>query len=436
MSGVSRRAFLKGASVGAAGLAGAPLLSSCGPSGSSGKTIQFWAFADTRIDWQKYAFEVYKKEKQPDFEIEWLVLPFRQMHDQLLVTAQAGSGGPDIADVEVSQFPRFVKGSDVLFHDLKPKLVEMGEWDNLYHPSATDPWSFEGKTYGIGNELNTCLFAYRWDVWEKAGIDPEIPTWDDFVEKAKAFNDKTGNYLLDFQYMDWATWWKLALQQGGGFFDEKGNPSFNDEIGTKTLAWMQAGIEEGWAVRTPVGQAYNVALEEGSIASMIGPSWLFSGFTQQNIPDTEGKWHLMPFPRWEPGGSRTATHGGTGVSVSKLSEHAEEAMDFVLWEHTNARALRKDFELRQVWSTYKPAFEDPALTEPLKFFDGQQVGDIIREVSPEINTVYTSPFWEEITDAFVRVALTPAIQEPATPTQAALTEAKQEAEKLIDLGTA
>lgn len=435
MAAMTRRTFLKGASAGAAGLATGPLLSGCGSDAGSEKRLQFWAFTDTRIEWQKQAFELYKREKQPDFEIDWLVLPFRQMHDQLLITAQAGSGGPDIADVEVSQFPRFVKG-DVLFHDLKPKLVEMGEWDNLYHASATDPWSFDGKAHGIGNELNTCLFAYRWDVLEKAGIDPDIATWDVFIERAKEFHDKTGHHLLDFEYTDWSTWWKLALQQGGGFFDQNGRPSFDDKIGVKTLAWMQAGIDEGWAVPTPVGQAYNVALEEGRIASQIGPSWLFSGFNQQNIPDTEGKWRLAPFPRWEPGGSRTATHGGTGVAVSRLSENAEAAMDFVLWEHTNTQALLQDFELRQVWPTYRPAFGNEALTKPLKFFDGQRVGDLMREVSPEINTVYTSPFWTEATDAFVRVALTPAIQSPATSTDAVLAEAKGEAEKLIDLGSA
>ena len=53
------------------------------------------------------------------------------------------------------------------------------------------------------------------------------------------------------------------------------------------------------------------------------------------------------------------------------------------------------FAERQVWPTYRPAFEDPKLTEPLEFFDNQEVGSIIREVSPEINPAYNSPFWPE-----------------------------------------
>ncbi|HEY8454653.1 MAG TPA: extracellular solute-binding protein [Actinopolymorphaceae bacterium] len=439
MAPVSRRTVLKGAAAAGATVAGGSLLAGCGgaPNFNRGakKKLSFWAFTDTRINWQKKAFELYKKERNPDFEIEWLILPYTQMHDQLLITAQAESGGPDIADVEISQFPRFIKG-DVLFVDLRQKLEEMGEWDNLYHPSATDPWSWQNKVYGIGNELNACLLSYRWDIWEKAGVSTEIESWDHFVEEAKRFHRDTGNYLIDQQYLDWGQWWIMTLQQGGGFFDAKGQPTLDSPEGVRTLSWMQDAIRDGWSTLRPTGVPYNISLEQGKVASLLGPSWQFSGFVQQNIPGTAGKWHLMPIPRWEPGGSRTGTQGGTGVAVLKTSEFIEEAMDFVLFEHTTTEALLYDYELRQVWPTYRPAFSDPKLTEPLDFFDGQRVGDLIREVSPEINTAYMSPFWGETTSAFVRLALTPAMQNLRMSPREALRRAQQETLDTIEFMTA
>lgn len=437
MPPVSRRTLLKGAVAGGLGLSGGSLLSSCGTGGGSGrKRLQFWAFTDTRIAWQKKAFELYKKETGADFEIDWIIFPYQQMHDKLLVTAQGGSGGPDIVDVEISQFARFIKG-DVLFVDLKPKLTEMGEWENFYHASATDPWSWQGKTYGIGNELNACLLSYRHDVWEKAGVSTEITSHDQFVEEAKRFHADTGNHLIDQAYTDWSDWWMLALQQKGGFFNAEGKPTLDNEAGIRTLQYMQQSVKEGWSTLRPLGQAYNVALEQGKIASLQGPSWQFSGFVQQNIPKTKGLWHLMPMPAWaEGGGSRTATWGGTGVSVSKLSDYVEEAVDFVAWEHANTEAVMFDFAERQVWPTYRPAFEDPKLTEPLEFFDNQEVGSIIREVSPEINPAYNSPFWPETTDACVRIGLTPAMQNTGMAPQRALTDAQSEAEDIIDFETA
>ena len=388
------------------------------------------------MDWQRNAWKLYKREHRPDFEIDWLILPFRQMHDQLLVTAQAGSGGPDIADVEVTQFPRFIKG-EVLFHDLEPRLRRIGEWDNLYRSSATDPWTYENKVYGVGNELNACLLAYRWDVWEKADVHPDdIETWDDFAKVAARFHETTGNYLIDQRYDSWEDWWLRALQRGGGFFDEEGNPTIDNEISLEVFTWMQRSVADGWATLRPVGEAYNIALANGRIASQIGPAWQFSGFTQQNIPQTKGKWHVRPFPVWEPGGSRTATLGGTGVSISRLSDFPSEAMDFVLWAHTTAKAVLWDFDSRAVWQTYRPTFDDPSLTAPIEFFDGQRVGAVIEEVSAEINPVYTSPFWTEVTDAFVRLVLTPGLQNPSLDPQRLLREAQREAERLIDFGSA
>jgi arabinosaccharide transport system substrate-binding protein len=353
----------------------------------------------------------------------------------LLVTAQAGSGGPDIADVEISQFPRFIKG-DVLFVDLSAKLKQMGEWGNLYHPSATDPWSWKGKTYGIGNELNACLLSYRHDVWEKAGVNAEVATWDEFVQEAKRFHKDTGNYLIDQAYLDWSQWWLQTLQAGGGFFRQDGQPALDSPESIRTLTWMQNALKEGWSTLRPAGQSYNVALQQGKIASLLGPSWQFSGFVQQNIPQTKGKWHLMPFPRWTPDGSRTATWGGTGVAVLKTSEFADEARDFVLFEHTSAESVLFDFAIRQVWPTYKPAFENKKLTQPLAFFDNQRVGDLIREVSPEINTAYMSPYWPETTSAFVRLGLTPPMQDLKESPKSALVKAQKESQSIIEFVTA
>ncbi|MEQ7124345.1 extracellular solute-binding protein [Actinopolymorpha sp. B11F2] len=439
MAPVSRRTVLKGAATTAGAAAAGGWLSGCGESPNlnrgAKKTLSFWAFTDTRTAWQKKAWELYKKERNPDFEIEWLVLPYQQMHDQLLVTAQAQSGGPDIVDVEIGQFARYIKG-DVIFADLKPKLQQMGEWDNLYHPSATDPWSWQGKTYGVGNELNACLMSYRHDVWEKAGVNTEVATWEEFVEEARRFHRDTGDVLLDQAYLDANQWWLLTLQGGGGYFGADGKPAFNQPPGLRSLTWMQDAVKDGWSILTPQGQSYNIALEKGKIASLLGPSWRFSGFVQQNIPSTKGKWHLMPFPRWEAGGSRTATWGGTGVSVLKTSDFVEEAMDFVLFEHTTTEALMYDFAGRQVWPTYRPAFQESKLNEPLEFFDNQRVGQLINEVSPEINNAYSSPYYQEATSALVRIGVTPAMQNLNIPPKTALTNAQNEALDTIEFVTA
>jgi arabinosaccharide transport system substrate-binding protein len=438
MTAMNRRTFLKQAAVtGALALGGSTFVSACeGPFVNTGakKTLNFWAFADTRLIWQKKAWELYKQQKHPDFEISWLVLPYQQMHDQVLITAQAGSGGPDIADIEISQFSRYIKG-DVIFVDLMPKLAQMGGLDNFYHPSATDPWSWQNKIYGIGNELNTCLMSYRWDVWQKARVKTPITSWDEFAQEAVRFHHDTGHYLIDFPFNDWGSWWMMTLQQKGGFFAPDGQPTLTSPQAINTLSYHKKAINDGWAIVRALGPAYNALLSSGTVASLLGPSWQFSGFTQQNLPDTKGKWHLQPLPVWTPGGSRTATWGGTGVSVLKTSSSVDEAIDFVLFEHTNPQALLADFDARQVWPTYKPALQDSRLSEPLAFFDNQRVGDMIKEVSPEINKWYNSPFWSETTDACIRLGITPVLQQGASP-ESAMNNAQSQAKSIINFETA
>jgi arabinosaccharide transport system substrate-binding protein len=440
MNKMDRRTFIK-ATGGVA--AGSLFFGACGeaPAFNRGvkKTLNFWAFSDTRIDWQKYAFELYKKERHPDFEMNWSIFPYAQMHDKLLVTSQAGSGGPDIADVEISQFARFIKG-DIIFVDLTQPLQQRGIMDSFYRASATNPWSWQGRIYGIGNELNTVLLSYRWDVWEKAKIQTPITTWDQFVEEGKRFHKDTGNYLTDFPFDDWASWWIMAQQQHRGFFNAQGQPILNDPTNVQILQFQKQGIKDGWAtVRPPSAssQSYYASLSDGTVTSLIGPSWNFSGFIQQNIPQTKGKWRLQALPAWPtPDGSRTATHGGTGVSVLKTGQSPEEALDFVLYEHTNVEALLHDFAVRQVWPTYIPAFADARLSAPLDFFDNQSVGGLIKELSPQINQWYNSPYWPETTSACTTFAITPAIQTSTVSAQQALDMAQNQTQSIINFETA
>jgi arabinosaccharide transport system substrate-binding protein len=437
MNKMDRRTFVKAAG-GAA--AGSFFFGACGeaPAFNRGvkRAFNFWAFTSTRIMWQKYAFELYKKERNPDFEMNWIIFPYAQMHDQLLVTSQAGTGGPDIADVEISQFSRFIKGDNIIFVDMAPAIQQRGIMDSFYRASALNPWSWQGHIYGIGNELNTVLLSYRWDVWEKAKVQTPIATWDQFVEEGKRFHQDTGNYLLGFPFDDWGYWWIMTQQQHRGFFNPQGQPILNDPINVQTLQFQKQGIKDGWATVNPPSassQTYYAMLSQGNIASLIGPSWNFSGFIQQNIPDTTGKWQLQALPAWPSSdGSRTATHGGTGVSVLKTGQNPEEALDFVLYEHSNVQALLHDFSLRQVWPTYKPAFADASLSAPLAFFNNQRVGGLIKELSPQINQWYNSPYWPETTSACTTFGITPAIQNSGVSAQQSLDMAQGQVQSTIN----
>jgi arabinosaccharide transport system substrate-binding protein len=440
MQSISRRTFLKAA--GGVAASGGLLLSGCGeaPAFNKGvkKQLTFWTYSTRRLKWQQKAWQLYKKQKKPDFDLKFVVFPTQQVTDKILITSQAGSGGPDIADINLNDFGRFIKG-DIIFEDMTPKLQEMGILDQFFRPSATDPWSWQGKVYGLGIELDVCALSYRQDIWEKAGVNLPIETWDQFAEEAKRFHQDTGNYLLDFPATTWNSWWIQSLQQNGGYFGPDGQPVINSQANLAALQFQQRGLTEDWAIARP-GTAtqptpYYAAINQGAITSQITAPWDFGGYIPQYCPDTAGKWNVQPLPAWTPGGSRTATSGGTGVSVLKTSSGVDEAIDYVIFAHTNLEALLFDFKSRQTWTTYKPALQNPAYSQPIPFFGNQRVGDVIREVAPEVNKWYTSPFWPETIDAFSRMALVPALLQKVDP-EKALNAAQHETQNIINFETA
>ena len=111
-SQISRRNFLKMAGV----TTGAAVLAACAPSGGSapagegsapaaGEAIElvFWGFATNRNNWYGALAETYKEEVNPDVTIDIQEIAYQEMHDKVLTTLVAGTGAPDMADIEISR---------------------------------------------------------------------------------------------------------------------------------------------------------------------------------------------------------------------------------------------------------------------------------------------------------------------------------------------
>lgn len=72
-----------------------------------------WTFVELHGQHYGKMAEVWNEE-HPDqtIEITCTTYPYSDMHTKLLTALQAGTGAPDICDVEVGQFPNVVAGLD------------------------------------------------------------------------------------------------------------------------------------------------------------------------------------------------------------------------------------------------------------------------------------------------------------------------------------
>lgn len=87
--------------------------------------LTFWTFVDAHADFfLDRAREFNELRPDIDFQLETVVMPFQEMHDQLLIALQTGIGGPDLVDIEIVPFHRYTR-EPVHLHDLTPIIDQL-----------------------------------------------------------------------------------------------------------------------------------------------------------------------------------------------------------------------------------------------------------------------------------------------------------------------
>jgi arabinosaccharide transport system substrate-binding protein len=433
---LTRRGFLK-ASGGA--LAGAYVLglAGCGggeEGGSGDNTLEFWAFDDGRADLARAAIETQEwKDAHGNVEVNFRIFPYEQMHDKLLTSLVSGKGAPDVADVEISRFSNFIKGDELPFVDLTDRIGD--DINDVYKPAATDPWTWQNKIYGVGNELNTCVLAYRADVMEETGVQTPFETWDEVIEAGQAVsNDERKMFALhDIAFGDH---YMLSQSSGTTYFDENGEYIGDNEKSVGALQFLHDMVyDSGIAGIAPVvandnwyPPQYRAAFRAEKFIALFGPPWHVS-FLFTDVPEQSGKWSVQKLPSGLGAGLPTANFGGTGQCVTTQSQNVDAAYDLVRISNLTTEGVMADFKARTAYPAYKPAYDEPALQKPNEYFGGEKIGELYSELAPELPPFNQSTVWGQATEALVREAITPVMQDKMDA-KTALTELRDTIESM------
>lgn len=392
--------------------------------------LEVWVHGESHAEWQKRALEDFNREKGFSVSATW-TKPAGTLVDKLVVTLAAGSGFPDLADIEVSHIGKVLKSRT-------PPLVSYDEYlkgkeQDFFRPSAFDPWSAGGKYYGLGNELNVCLMAYRHDLFERAGIKTPIATWEDLVVAAKKVTAVAprGMFLLRVRGDATGHVAMLAVQAGGGFLTKDNRLVINDANNVRALQFLVDLVHRHQAASIyTTSDNFRAAINTGQVAGELGPTWQISGALRKDAPDTGGHWMVQQFPQWSTSGPRrTTSWGGTGMTVLRDSKYREIGVDFVIWEHTT-RAILHDFDLRQVWPTYKKVYDDPRLNEPVAWFNNQRLGPVLKEAAETMLPFFQGVWWPEVSSIVGKHFLAALRNE--VPVRQALEQAQGETKAAVE----
>lgn len=327
---------------------------------ASGTHLEMWTFVELHGQHYGKMAEIWN-EQHPDekIEITCTTYPYADMHTKLLTSLEAGTGAPDICDVEVGQYPNVVAGLDQW-------LVPLDDYAKDYMatmvPARMQTYQGEdGHYYGAPYHVGaTAMFYNAAAMSEAMGISQDdviakidaVKTWDDYTALGKEYLEALGEEGKCFTSFDTGgvDWLWIAMAEYGddwtGGFDSKANVKL-DSV-KNMLSMQQQWLKDGFAMISPDG---HVDLEAGfqnimdkNIVSFPKALWYMSRFTNY-MPEEKGKWYIAKCPVFKEGQKCSVGIGGTGTVVTQQSSNVDLAARFLCW------AKMSDEGEQNIWDT-------------------------------------------------------------------------------------
>ena len=413
--GLTRRSALR--LLGGSAMSATALTASSGCTPPSSPTTQgdldLWTFADTHAGWFKQMAKEF--EAKTGIRVAVSLISGGSIFQQLLINLKAGGvNTPDLCDIEQGAFGSFLIGRSVPFVDLGPKLRAKG-YDKQLVAARQALYSWKGGVYGVEHALTPVTLFYLRDAWEKVGLDPaSLHTWDEFgAAVLDAFPPDTRSLPLPGHDV-------ILRQRGGDYFDAHGRVAIDSELSIDTMHWLLdlerkhvASQPPGW-ITDGLTPAVWAMFRAGKLTSLVSPDW-YAGAIQDQASDLVGKWGACPLPAFEPGGRRASCLGGTGLTILSTSKRQETAWKFLEYSMLRVSSVIKQYKAINLYPPFIPAWGDPKMHDPTKFFGGQDIGALYADVGREVPPEYQSPYRPQLTAQELDPRILDVYQRKRTP---------------------
>jgi len=387
----------RGFSALAIGVTAAIALAACASGGSSaggssgdidkalkdGGTLTYWSWTPSAKD-QVAAFE----KQYPKVKVKIVNAGTgADQYTKLQNTIKAGSGAPDVAQVEYYALPQFALSDSLVdlksygFDKLESKFSK-GTWSNV---------AMDGKVYGLPQDSGPMALFYNEKVFDQYGI--AVPkTWDEYVAAAKKLHEADPSKYIAADSGDAGFTTSMIAQAGGTPFTTKGDQvTINlEDAGTKkwTKTWDQL-VEQGLLSKTTGWtDDWYKQLGNGQIATMITGAWM-PGNLMASVPESKGDWRVAPMPTYDGGQAQTASNGGSAEAVMKQSKNPALAAGFLKWLNSSKESTKVFMESGGFPSTTADLDSSAFLQEKPEYFGGQEINKVLVDASKTSATDFT-----------------------------------------------
>ncbi|MCI1776002.1 MAG: extracellular solute-binding protein [Paenibacillus lautus] len=372
--------------------------------------LSFWSLGTT--NYEDLAKE-YTKE-HPNITFKFQNTSDQTAHHNNLTTAlSAGSGAPDIFQLEIAFMERFINNQDKFYnlYDLGAKDLEGNYLEWKWKQATSVDGTFQ---LGLPTDIGPTVVYYRTDLAEQAGLptDPDgfsaaIDSWDKFASVAKDFTSKTGKPFADLTDLVYNG---VRDQSPDQIYFNKEDGSFigdtNPQV-RKAYDFTVKGIQEGWIGNWILwSPEWQKAINDGDFGVMLGPAWIAG--TIRNAKDTAGKWQIAQLPEG------AGNWGGSFLTLPKEGKHSKEAYEFISWVLNKENQL-KSFKDSGLFPSIPAVYSEPSFTEEKdEFFGGQVISEAYAKSAERIKPVYYGPLHDQ-TDTIIKNALKNVLEKKADP---------------------
>ncbi|MDR0286012.1 MAG: extracellular solute-binding protein [Propionibacteriaceae bacterium] len=321
-------------------------------------------------------------------------------YQKLRTAIEAGSGAPDVAQIEYQYLSSFRLTNDLL--DLKPYVGDItGEFPGWIASQIGG----NGGIWGVPQDTGPMGFLYRTDLLQAAGLKTPA-TWAEFGTAATAYHTATGNYLTDMPGNDPGQLVGLFWQAGARPFAYDGDKTVTIDLTSdkvnQVLEFWQPLVDNGAVATDPdfTDQWYQ-GLANGTYASWLTAAW-GPLFLQGTAGDTSGKWGAAPLPQWQTGAPVSGNWGGSTDAVLASSPNpvaAAELARFINLEKAPALTLANEQFLFPAMTSILGAPEFADATSD--FYGGQKVNALFATISGTVSTDFEwLPFMDYVYSSF------------------------------------
>ncbi|WP_158850202.1 ABC transporter substrate-binding protein [Saccharothrix deserti] len=320
-------------------------------------------------------------------------------YTKLRTALQAGTGAPDVAQVEYQYIPTFTIMDSLL--DLRPygasalkdKFVDW-TWGQVTGPN--------GEIWAIPQDTGPMGMLYRQDIFDQYGIQPP-KTWDEFADAARKLHAANPEiYLTNLSTSDAAPWHGLLWQAGAKPYVTSGKSdiaiSVNDEASKKLARYWGGLAQEGVIGAEPdFTDAWFAALNNGKYATWITAAW-GPVFLAGSAKSTTGKWRAAPLPQWDASAPSSGNWGGSTSAVIKTTANPIAAAVFAQFLNSDPESAKLFATKQFFFPATKALLSDPSYVgDAPEFFGGQQVNQVFADIGTTVNPTFGwPPFLDQV----------------------------------------